>query len=1073
MNNLNTVKVHLQEAARKKTPYNSMKILAKSSQTTSPTINFLQAPSSNVTTLPTPTPASNILHSTSQVRTSPTVQLIQYPATGLYNLVKNNQPLPFNQIRNNVNNLSTPFTTSVTAPQVPTRIQPAQPLSEIKASVQFFLSQEIPQFPNQDMECNHQAWRHYVKNNKLVKNTKPERETRKLEPPVKIETDCGQNNEPALFDHTNLYSSPEEASNATSVPHEEPQQQVPESLRQFNNFSGKSISNSYRDPNQNPTTTLSANIISNNVPQPPRPDSNIPLNLSDTGRKRKSPENPLVDAHSVKEVWLNSQKKTGNISHLKDIASSIEAKLRSSENPFHPENPEGSIIKDLLLKTRASIVQGQVLVAATSRESDQKERELLASGGKLNAIESHRNLIDSNVPLNPQISIPNKSQDQPQNVMGIPIPKNFLPQPKPTNSVETSPYQCNLCMVTFKSLESIEIHQNHYCKNSKLITTETGIMRPNSTVAHHPPRASPADRRKSESTGSLGEPPIKRSRSDSLPVISAPLDRGCDTIYSRQQSSSATTVTNMSHIGLLQIARPGQSTLSRFVHSSKANMKDSSLGIPNIYKTEMSSSSILTEVPTTGFSLPGIPTPNLSGVLTGIKTQPLFSLPGARSDLNPNKSNGLQDGMMKPVYTMSASQEDKPVTFVLGIPDPHSQPSVVVNQALQQMKSQVPSSLPTRSSLMSNLKIETSVSFSTVVAGAKGHNFLKPPISLNLQSPVKDRFPGQRQIFHSPQRKYDFPSTSKLESPQRPLDIPPMKSPPSNSPISTLNKENKPDRPSTLPLAPGALFKKKDVTFSGATLVSPETPRPKKAYVLHYQNGTAYTFLGLKSSTRVFFCSIHKAQPNYVELDKNSRVSMYSNWKVVAKDSHPSGLSPKIGMSCYNSTYHSTLHGLYTTAAPKKSLMITTHSSRWHEKKDSCHSTLSTYNIDGKRAHGSSEEADSARPVRTVEGGYKSADDNYTYIRGRGRGKHICDSCGIRCKKPSMLKKHIRTHTNVRPLTCKYCNFSFKTKGNLTKHMKSKAHGKKCVELGIIPVPTSADDINVMISCVWLSFLLF
>ena len=96
--------------------------------------------------------------------------------------------------------------------------------------------------------------------------------------------------------------------------------------------------------------------------------------------------------------------------------------------------------------------------------------------------------------------------------------------------------------------------------------------------------------------------------------------------------------------------------------------------------------------------------------------------------------------------------------------------------------------------------------------------------------------------------------------------------------------------------------------------------------------------------------------------------------------------------------------------------------------------------------------------MRTVEGGYKSADDNYTYIRGRGRGKYICDSCGIRCKKPSMLKKHIRTHTNVRPFTCKYCNFSFKTKGNLTKHMKSKAHSKKCVELGIVPVPITAED---------------
>uniref|UniRef100_A0A3Q0RPU3 HIVEP zinc finger 2b n=1 Tax=Amphilophus citrinellus TaxID=61819 RepID=A0A3Q0RPU3_AMPCI len=79
---------------------------------------------------------------------------------------------------------------------------------------------------------------------------------------------------------------------------------------------------------------------------------------------------------------------------------------------------------------------------------------------------------------------------------------------------------------------------------------------------------------------------------------------------------------------------------------------------------------------------------------------------------------------------------------------------------------------------------------------------------------------------------------------------------------------------------------------------------------------------------------------------------------------------------------------------------------------------------------------------------YKSNED-YVYVRGRGRGKYICEECGIRCKKPSMLKKHIRTHTDVRPYICRVCNFAFKTKGNLTKHMKSKAHMKKCLELGV------------------------
>lgn len=34
---------------------------------------------------------------------------------------------------------------------------------------------------------------------------------------------------------------------------------------------------------------------------------------------------------------------------------------------------------------------------------------------------------------------------------------------------------------------------------------------------------------------------------------------------------------------------------------------------------------------------------------------------------------------------------------------------------------------------------------------------------------------------------------------------------------------------------------------------------------------------------------------------------------------------------------------------------------------------------------------------------------------------------------------------------------SFKTKGNLTKHMQSKTHFKKCIELGINPGPMPAD----------------
>jgi hypothetical protein len=52
-------------------------------------------------------------------------------------------------------------------------------------------------------------------------------------------------------------------------------------------------------------------------------------------------------------------------------------------------------------------------------------------------------------------------------------------------------------------------------------------------------------------------------------------------------------------------------------------------------------------------------------------------------------------------------------------------------------------------------------------------------------------------------------------------------------------------------------------------------------------------------------------------------------------------------------------------------------------------------------------------------------------------------------------------------MTVALCGFvaSFKTKGNLTKHMKSKAHYKKCMELGIIPVPTVVDDSYIDEEC--------
>ena len=93
-----------------------------------------------------------------------------------------------------------------------------------------------------------------------------------------------------------------------------------------------------------------------------------PLDLATANRKRTIslttviPPSPVImtqtdsglgSAQSVKEVWINSCKKQvaskpANVTQLETIANGLEA----GGLPFHPENPEGSMIKELLLKTR-------------------------------------------------------------------------------------------------------------------------------------------------------------------------------------------------------------------------------------------------------------------------------------------------------------------------------------------------------------------------------------------------------------------------------------------------------------------------------------------------------------------------------------------------------------------------------------------------------------------------------------------------------------------------------------------------------------------------------------------------
>ncbi|XP_014902124.1 transcription factor HIVEP2a isoform X1 [Poecilia latipinna] len=227
-----------------------------------------------------------------------------------------------------------------------------------------------------------------------------------------------------------------------------------------------------------------------------------------------------------------------------------------------------------------------------------------------------------------------------------------------------------------------------------------------------------------------------------------------------------------------------------------------------------------------------------------------------------------------------------------------------------------------------------------------------------------------------------------------------------------------------------------------------------------------FQFPSLRTMSRVSWCFRSYTKPNSTPAAAHS--SVYSSWCVSSYNPNPLHLSTKAALALLRSKQKTNTDLMYTVAAmapPSSGKLVS--SVAWKLRFDQLKPELMPVDVShfGRKMKGvaswdrSKEEQvekevsvkqPAAEPTRIkiFEGGYKSNED-YVYVRGRGRGKYICEECGIRCKKPSMLKKHIRTHTDVRPYVCKFCNFAFKTKGNLTKHMKSKAHMKKCLELGV------------------------
>ncbi|XP_042345521.1 transcription factor HIVEP3 [Plectropomus leopardus] len=224
----------------------------------------------------------------------------------------------------------------------------------------------------------------------------------------------------------------------------------------------------------------------------------------------------------------------------------------------------------------------------------------------------------------------------------------------------------------------------------------------------------------------------------------------------------------------------------------------------------------------------------------------------------------------------------------------------------------------------------------------------------------------------------------------------------------------------------------------------------------------APSYPSLHTSTSVNWCYLNYVKPNPSAL-RDPRSSVYSTWSISAHNPNLPGLSTKVALSllCSKQKHSSETYTMAMAQTPAKSKLAPASSrtprvSEVHATPPSTltkvkdlqqHDKEENKEMREEEEPSTSKQSEPSR-VRIFEGGFKS-NEEYVYVRGRGRGKYICGECGIRCKKPSMLKKHIRTHTDVRPYICKHCNFAFKTKGNLTKHMKSKAHGKKCQAMGV------------------------
>ncbi|XP_030320306.1 transcription factor HIVEP3 [Calypte anna] len=317
-----------------------------------------------------------------------------------------------------------------------------------------------------------------------------------------------------------------------------------------------------------------------------------------------------------------------------------------------------------------------------------------------------------------------------------------------------------------------------------------------------------------------------------------------------------------------------------------------------------------------------------------------------------------------------------------------------------------------------------------------------PSLSSEQSEPKETPSTLQQAVSHSGSPSFEAPDECKQPTGKQFLTkapLQPVKKEDSKEPV----EQSPPNPPSPAPLSEAAR----------SAMKSREGTETKKVL----------QFPSLHTTTNVSWCYLNYIKPNHIQ-QADRRSSVYASWCISLYNPNLPGISTKAALSLLRSKQKVSKETYTMATAPRPEAGRLVPSSSRKPKMTEVH-LPSLLSNEGRKDITRAEKEEDKRgkaeeealvtkrgePVRIkiFEGGYKS-NEEYVYVRGRGRGKYVCEECGIRCKKPSMLKKHIRTHTDVRPYVCKYCNFAFKTKGNLTKHMKSKAHSKKCQEMGVL-----------------------